>query len=80
MKTPTVAPNSRIDSIDALRGSALLGILLVHSVEHWDFYHPPEHTPDWLKAWGSREALWRGWVVTLEISFAALIGSIFFGN
>jgi len=50
MRTPTVAPNSRIDLIDALRGSALCGILLLHSIEHWDFDRNPEHPPAWLQA------------------------------
>jgi polar amino acid transport system permease protein len=34
---------------------------------------------DWSKAWEYRETLWRGWLVTLKISFAALGGSISFG-
>jgi polar amino acid transport system permease protein len=34
---------------------------------------------DWSKAWEYRETLWRGWLVTLQISFAALVGSVFFG-
>jgi polar amino acid transport system permease protein len=34
---------------------------------------------DWAKAWEYRETLWRGWWVTLKISFAALGGSIIFG-
>jgi polar amino acid transport system permease protein len=34
---------------------------------------------DWSKAWEYRETLWRGWCVTLGISLAALVGSIFFG-
>ena len=34
---------------------------------------------DWSKAWEYRETLWRGWLVTLGISFAALGGSIVFG-
>jgi len=34
---------------------------------------------DWSKAWEYRETLWRGWLLTLGISFAALGGSIFFG-
>ncbi len=34
---------------------------------------------DWTKAWEYRETLWRGWLVTLWISCAALVGSIFFG-
>lgn len=50
MKTPTLEPNQRISLIDALRGSALMGILLVHSIEHWDFLRYPEHPPEWLNA------------------------------
>ncbi len=42
-------PGSRIEIIDALRGSALLGILLLHSIEHWDFLRPPDSTPAWLR-------------------------------
>ena len=34
---------------------------------------------DWSKAWEYRETLWRGWLLTLGISFAALGGSIVFG-
>ncbi len=34
---------------------------------------------DWSKAWEYRETLWRGWLMTLGISVAALFGSIFFG-
>jgi polar amino acid transport system permease protein len=33
----------------------------------------------WAKAWEYRESLWRGWVTTLGVSLAALVGSIFFG-
>jgi uncharacterized protein len=47
-----VAPASheRLDIVDALRGSALFGILLLHAVEHWDFVHMPQGRPAWLKA------------------------------
>lgn len=34
---------------------------------------------DWTKAWDYRENLFRGWLVTLQISLSALAGSIFFG-
>jgi polar amino acid transport system permease protein len=34
---------------------------------------------DWAKAWEYRETLWRGWLVTLGISFAAFAGSMVFG-
>ena len=38
-----------------------------------------ESETDWSKTWEYRETLWRGWLVTLKISCAALVGSIFFG-
>jgi uncharacterized protein len=41
--------SSRIELIDALRGSALLGILLLHSIEHWDFMRYPPNPPPWLR-------------------------------
>ena len=34
---------------------------------------------DWSQAWEYRGTLWRGWLLTLQISFAALAGSIVFG-
>ena len=34
---------------------------------------------DWSRAWEYREMLFRGWLVTLGVSFAALGGSIVFG-
>jgi len=49
MTTTNSAPSSRIDIIDALRGSALLGILLLHSVEHFDFLRYPQIQPEWLR-------------------------------
>lgn len=39
----------RLELVDALRGSALFGILLLHAVEHWDFMHMPEGRPAWLQ-------------------------------
>ncbi|MFT3780995.1 MAG: DUF418 domain-containing protein [Nibricoccus sp.] len=48
MSKPLSAPPPRIDIVDALRGSALLAILLLHSVEHFDFLRYPEAQPDWL--------------------------------
>lgn len=49
MKTPPLEPRPRIELVDALRGAALLGILLLHSVEHWDFLRPPVTPPAWLR-------------------------------
>lgn len=39
-----------MDIVDALRGSALMGILLLHSIEHFDFYRFPKDAPAWLQA------------------------------
>lgn len=34
---------NRVVVVDALRGFALLGIVLIHFVEHFDFFYPPEN-------------------------------------
>lgn len=39
----------RIQVIDALRGFAILSIMLLHNIEHFDLYHFPESSPSWLK-------------------------------
>jgi uncharacterized protein len=49
---PTASPTNssdRIDIIDALRGSALLGILLLHAMGHFDFARYPQNPPEWLR-------------------------------
>ncbi|KQV55584.1 hypothetical protein ASC95_28995 [Pelomonas sp. Root1217] len=48
----------RLDLLDALRGSALLGILLLHAVEHWDFGASPEGYPAWLTALDGHAKHW----------------------
>lgn len=42
----------RIEVVDSLRGFAIMGILLLHSVEHFNFYLFPknETQPDWLNS------------------------------
>ena len=50
MPPASPAKSSRIDVIDALRGSALLGLFLVHCVEHFDFGRYPANPPPWLAA------------------------------
>jgi uncharacterized protein len=41
-------PSSRVELIDALRGSALLGLFLLHAVEHFDFSQYPQSPSVWL--------------------------------
>lgn len=38
----------RLDVVDALRGFALLAIVLLHNLEHYNIYHFPEGQPEWL--------------------------------
>ena len=44
----TITPKKRISSIDALRGFSLIGIMLLHSMEHFDLtYTPVIDSPFW---------------------------------
>ena len=43
LKTP------RIEVIDALRGLAIMAIMLLHNLEHFDFYYLPEYLPEPIK-------------------------------
>jgi len=43
-------PQARISSVDALRGFALVAIMLLHNIEHFDLYWTPAWTPAWLAA------------------------------
>jgi uncharacterized protein len=41
---------SRIHVVDALRGFAIVSIMLLHNIEHFDFYYFPSNLPDWMKS------------------------------
>lgn len=80
MKTTAPEPNERIRLIDALRGTALMGILLVHSIEHWDFLRYPDESSPWLNSLNR----WSGDIIFFLFSgkaygvFAMLFGVSFF--
>ena len=40
--------SSRLQVVDALRGFAIISILLLHNIEHFDFYFTALNTPAWL--------------------------------
>ncbi|MEL6537567.1 MAG: DUF418 domain-containing protein [Bacteroidota bacterium] len=42
-------PNSRLHVVDALRGFALVSIMLLHNIEHFDyiFQYPPQNVEPW---------------------------------
>lgn len=42
------ANSPRIETVDALRGFTLFGIILLHHIEHFDYYVEPAGLPEWL--------------------------------
>jgi uncharacterized protein len=71
---------ARIEVADALRGFALVSIVLLHNVEHYDCYYFPEGLPHWIKIldsklWSSIFFLFSGKSYAL---FALLFGFSFF--
>ena len=74
--------HARVDVADVLRGLAVLGIILLHSIEHFNFYAYPEAAgrPEWLVF--CDRAIWDGLFFTLGgkayAVFALLFGFSFF--
>ena len=52
--------HARIDIADVLRGLAVMGIIILHSIEHFNFYSFPDTAgqSDWLNF--SDKAIWNG--------------------
>lgn len=46
MQTKTIS--SRLSVVDSLRGVALLAIVLLHNIEHYNLFCIPENMPEWL--------------------------------
>ena len=46
--TQTLHKNPRIEVVDALRGFAVMAIILVHNLEHFIFPVYPTDSPGWL--------------------------------
>lgn len=82
MTTPTTAKNYRIDVADVLRGFAVMGIILLHSIEHFNFYSFPDTTTQsaWLNF--TDQAIWDGMFFLFGgkgyAIFALLFGFSFF--
>ena len=50
MEQHLLKQSPRIEVVDALRGFAVMAIILVHNLEHFIFPVYPTHTPGWLDA------------------------------
>ncbi len=71
---------NRIHVVDALRGLAIVSIMLLHNLEHFDVYFLPENFPDWLvkldkMVWDSSFFIFAGKSYAM---FALLFGLTFF--
>ncbi len=72
--------SNRIHVVDALRGLAIVSIMLLHNLEHFDVYFLPENFPDWLvkldkMIWDSSFFMFAGKSYAM---FALLFGLTFF--
>ena len=50
MNTPILKPSERLKVVDSLRGFALLAIVLLHNLEHYNLYFIPDFYPEWLQS------------------------------
>ncbi len=72
--------SSRLQVVDALRGFAIVSIMLLHNIEHFDFYFTPANLPAWMPAidnaiWDTLFFLFGGKSYAI---FALLFGLTFF--
>jgi uncharacterized protein len=71
---------NRLHVVDALRGFAIVSIMLLHNIEHFDFYFTPEGLPAWMQTldkgiWDTLFFLFGGKSYAI---FALLFGLTFF--
>ncbi len=71
---------NRIDLVDALRGFALLAIILLHNLEHYNLYFNPEGFPEWLNVLdkGLWDSTWFMMAGKAFSTFSLLFGFSFF--
>ncbi len=80
MSTFAAPASKRLDIVDALRGFAMMGICLLHFVEHFDMGGRPSFVPDWLKYWDtwSNDFIFFAFAGKSYSLFALLFGVSFF--
>ena len=77
MEHKIAEPNARVDVADVLRGLAVMGIILLHSIEHFNFYSFPEKVPfEWMNF--TDQAIWRGLFFTFSNkAYAVLLDELY---
>ncbi|MGN0052728.1 MAG: DUF418 domain-containing protein [Bacteroides sp.] len=73
--TPSSLPNTRVDAADILRGIAIGGIVMLHFIEHMNFYNFPELTVLDRVVWNTMFFLCGGKMYAI---FSLLFGLSFF--
>jgi uncharacterized protein len=78
--TLPLSKSPRLEVVDALRGFAIMAIMLLHNLEHFDFYYTPEYLPGWMKVldkriWDILFFLFSGKIYAI---FALLFGLTFY--
>lgn len=68
--------STRLEAVDALRGFALIAIVLLHSVEHYNIFWTPEWEPGWLLTLDNAVAEWM-WALLAGKAYATF--SLLFG-
>jgi uncharacterized protein len=76
----TESSSPRLHVVDALRGFAIVSIMLIHNLEHFDYYYFPKDLPVWIKSldksvWDTLFFLFSGKSYAI---FALLFGLTFF--
>ncbi|SDW07095.1 uncharacterized protein SAMN05444411_10115 [Lutibacter oricola] len=76
----TLNTKQRLLNVDALRGFALVSIMLLHNLEHFDFFFKPKNLPNWMiqldqSIWDTTFFLFAGKSYAM---FAFLFGVTFF--
>ena len=76
----TESSSPRLHVVDALRGFAIVSIMLLHNLEHFDYYYFPPNLPEWMKVldksiWDALFFLFSGKSYAI---FALLFGLTFF--
>lgn len=73
--TPSLKPNSRIDVADILRGIAIAGIILIHFIEHMNFFMFPDPVNE---TWGKIDsAVWNSTFFLLAGKMYAIFAMLF---
>ena len=79
---PTLQHHARVDVADVLRGLAVMGIILLHSIEHFNFYSFPDTAGQGALLDFTDRAIWDGLFFLLGgkayAIFALLFGFSFF--